>query len=524
MSESKPPLDLAALARPEIRATVHAPKRRRLGLWVVLALLLGFGAVLASSLTDLLRGTRDVTVVRPRLVDASATTAGLAGSSVPLLQAAGWVEPDPFAIQASARVPGVVERVYVQESAHVKQGDLLAKLHDDVYRIECDFADATLAGARAERVAAQAEHSAAQTNWEQALAVTEALAKARADEAGRRAEGERRAAAVDEARARERVARSELALQHELAATRATGARQVELAEARLDEAVAAIARMQAEAALAVADHAQAVAGLARADADMKLRIEDRLRLDTAAARVAAAEAKVAETQQMCARARLHLAHTEVLAPMDGVVLERLAMPGTPLDGGEAGAPVISLYDPAHLRVRVDVAQGEIAKLVVGQRAEIHSETRAGRPYAGEVLRIVQRADIQKVTLQAHVRVLEPDELLRPEMLCQVRFFRSTESAGGAAAQPSLTSASAAGFVEFPSRLLGTDGTVWVVDGGGLAVRRRVEVDAAAGTARDGAAQAWVLARSGLNATDKLIDEGREGLAEGARVRITREE
>jgi len=504
-------IDLTALARP---AASHAapPPRRRTGLWIVLLLLLAFGALIAWSLADTLRGEVEVSVVRPRLTS-SANGASSAPAGAPLLQAAGWVEPDPFPLQVSARVSGVIAQVLVRESQHVEQGQLVATLVDDIYRIECDLAEATLAAARAELAGAQAEHVAASANWTHALAVKEALGKATAEERARRAEKELRTAAVDEARAAERIARSELELQRELTASGSTGARQIELAVARVDETVASVARMLADAALADAMHAKSVAELERAEADSRLRIEDRARLDAALARIAAAEGKVAEVEQMCARAKTRLAWTEIHAPTAGVVLERLVMPGTPLDAGEAGVPVVTLYDPAQLRVRVDVAQGEVGKLVVGQRVELASEARAGRPYRGELLRIVQKADIQKTTLQAHVRVLDPDELLRPEMLCQARFFAfaapDAPKGGGSLAESALA------LLEIPRRLLDEQGRAWIVAGDGTAARRKLE------TSGDGE---WVRVTSGLNRSDKLVDEGRAALTEGARLRVAKED
>jgi HlyD family secretion protein len=199
--------------------------------------------------------------------------------------------------------------------------------------------------------------------------------------------------------------------------------------------------------------------------------------------------------------ARLRLERTTVTSPADGVVLERLAQPGSVL--AEGGAPVCTLFDPAHLRIRVDIPQGDIGKISTGQRVEILADARAGEPYHGEVVRLLQKADIQKVTLQAHVRVTDADALLRPEMLCQVRFLG--EAGNG--------DASASDAVSIPARLLGADGSVWVIDGvRNVAVRRAVEVGARSGER--------VEIRSGLNLSDKLIDEGRAALRDGSRVRV----
>jgi HlyD family secretion protein len=504
-------IDLSALARPAV-SPAAPPRRRRIGPWIVLLLLLAFGALIAWSLADTLRGEVEVSVVRPRLASSADATSS-APARAPLLQAAGWVEPDPFPTQVSARVSGVLAQVLVRESERVEADQLIATLVDDLFQIDCDQAEATLVTARAELAEARAEQGAASANWTHALAVKEAVAKATAEERARRAEKEMRAAAVEEARAGERIARSELELQRDLTAAASTGARQLELAVARVDQAVAAVALMQAEAALADARHAGSVAELERAEAESRLRIEDQARRDTSLARVSAAEGRVAEVEQMCARAKLRLAWTEIRAPTAGVVLERLVMPGTPLDAGEAGVPVVTLFDPTRLRVRVDVAQGEVGKLVVGQRVELASEARAGRPYRGELLRVVQKADIQKTTLQAHVRVLDPDELLRPEMLCQARFFALAAPGGPADAGSPADSALAP--LEIPRRLLDEQGRVWVVAGDGTAARRKLDASG------DGE---WVRVTSGLNRSDKLVDEGRAALTEGARLRVTKED
>jgi multidrug efflux pump subunit AcrA (membrane-fusion protein) len=43
--------------------------------------------------------------------------------------------------------------------------------------------------------------------------------------------------------------------------------------------------------------------------------------------------------------------------------------------------------------------------------------------FEGEVTRINGEADLQRNTLQAKVRISNPDEKLRPEMLCRVEFL-----------------------------------------------------------------------------------------------------
>jgi RND family efflux transporter MFP subunit len=405
-------IDLSGLQRPAAR--VPRPRRGVLSWIVPLAILVVFAVLLASSLRDVLGGAAEVTVVRP--VQASGAEAAAAGET--LLQVAGWVEPDPYAIEVPALVAGVVRDVLVQESAAVRAGDVLATLVDDDARLPLAEAEAALAGARA-----------------------------RADGSG----------------AGVRVAEAELAVQLRLAQAGQEGLRQVDLAQARLDQARAAAAQAEADQELAQAGRD---------------------------------------------RAALRLERAVVRAPRDGVVLQRLVAPGAVLGGDAGGTAIVTLYDPLALRVRADVPQAELSRLQPGQRCEILADARAGEPYVGELLRLVPRADIQKVTLQAHVRVLAPDGALRPEMLVQVRFLAAAAPAGPGAAPD---------MVLFPARLLlRSDGeernAVWVVDSDGRAQSREVRLGARHGD--------LVEARAGLNLSDKLVDEGRAGLAEGRRLAV----
>lgn len=498
MSPADPHIDLDLLAR-ERAAPASLPRPRRwLRFAVPLILLLAFAAILSTSLGDFLRGAREVTIVRP--VPAAAGAARAAPGQV-VAQAAGWIEPDPFPIRVTALAPGVVRGMLVQESDVLSAGDPVALLVDDEARILCDQAEGILAGARAQADRAQAELAAARASFEAALGLNQEQRTAEAELVGGRAEAQLRAQAVLKGRAQVAVAESELEVQRYLAEQGAAGPRQVELAQARVEEAHAELAVLEAEAAAAAARVPVAEARLERVRRDLELRIEDRLRVEAAEAEVAFHAGHVAEVQATRNEARLRLERMTVRSPAAGVVLERLATVGTPLSG-EASA-VATLYDPASIRARVDVPQPELPRLFAGQRATIESDARTGRPYAGDVIRVVRQADIQKVTLQAHVRVLDADELLRPEMLVQVRFL---------APEAATEVESNSGLVAVPARLLIDGVRVWVLDPLGRTAALR-EVKAGA---RDGD---LVVIESGLDLSDKLLDPGGEALEPGDRVR-----
>jgi RND family efflux transporter MFP subunit len=495
VSQVQPDIDLAGLTRKS--PDLPPPRRSLLRILVPLAILLAFGALLASTLGDFLQGSVEVTTIRPRSVEgSSAKSAGTV-----LFQAAGWIEPDPFPAAVTALTSGVVSEVLVQESQAVRAGEIVAKLVARDAELAVERSQAVLDEARAELARAEAEAKAAQSTWDSALAVQQALAVAQAELRGREAEREHRVQAAASAEARVQVAREEVELQRALAQAGAAGPRQVELAQARVSEAAADLAVLQADAVLARSDAEKARANLHRAERDLELRIDDRKQLDASLAMVALARAKVSSAQSMLEEARLRLARTEVRSASDGIVLERRVMPGSSV--GDADAVVCTLYDPHSIRVRVDIPQGEVGKVGVGMRAEILAESRPGRPYSGEVIRLVHKADIQKVTLQVHVRIEDGDALVRPEMLVQARFL----GMGGTGAPASGPRESLA----IPARLLVEGDRVWVIDGGTRTARlRTVTVGTRSGDE--------VEITDGINATDKLIDAGREQLVEGARV------
>jgi RND family efflux transporter MFP subunit len=193
------------------------------------------------------------------------------------------------------------------------------------------------------------------------------------------------------------------------------------------------------------------------AEADVK-----RLELDTHTKddEIAAA---VVEVDQ----AKLALSRTRIAAPIDGRVLRLTAAPGQKkmllMDDPDSSTIAI-LYQPAKLQVRVDVPLADAARLSVGQPAKIRCSLLPEKVFNGEVTRITGEADLQRNTLQAKVRIIDPSDQLRPEMLCRVEFLGSAtdpgQSGGGSLATWVPQSAVA-------------DGTAWVCDPESKRVEKR---------------------------------------------------
>lgn len=517
-------VDLAGLSRGSV--DVEPPRRSWLRILVPLLIVGAFAFVLRDTLMEVLQKRPAVTLVRPVRLEAVTAEAGAAAttqSDAPrqlAVQAAGWIEPDPFPTLVPALAGGVVLEVLVRESDVLEPGAVVARLVRDDAQLAHDEAAAFVATSRAALELAKVRQAVAAESYGAAIGVTEAAATAAARVKGREADAKLREEAIAEGHALVSLAESEVIVQRELDAAGAAGARQVEIAEAQLEVAKAKLATLKAQLELARSAVSEAKAADERAQSDLRLRFEDRLARDETAAAVGHEEALLAGAEAKLATAALALQRTEVTSDQGGVVLERLVVAGETLAPGHA---VCSLFDPASLRVRVDVPQDEIAQVRVGQTAEILADARPGKPYQGEVIRIVERADIQKVTLEAQVRVVDADGLLRPDMLTQVRFFTEGGDDSGSSASASgagSSSRTVAVRVALPTKVI-EDGALWLFDPVANQARR-VEVELGSPVATpEGATGDWVEVRSGINLTDKVVDGGRAALAATATERGT---
>lgn len=142
----------------------------------------------------------------------------------------------------------------------------------------------------------------------------------------------------------------------------------------------------------------QAAANLARASARaenvrqtlvrvqqlQKDRVASASELDQAQADSAAAQAEVQAAEAAAAIARLNLERSQVKAPFDGAVAERIASVG---DYVAIGAPIVKLVKTDPLRLRLQVPERESSDVRVGQAVRITVEGEKA-DHLGRVARI----------------------------------------------------------------------------------------------------------------------------------------
>ncbi|HEX3836089.1 MAG TPA: efflux RND transporter periplasmic adaptor subunit [Steroidobacteraceae bacterium] len=255
----------------------------------------------------------------------------------------------------------------------------------------------------------------------------------------------------------------------------------------QVDRLAASLEEAKANSGLAAAEYGRAQ-GVEAAGALSKEDIEKR----RAAAVTAAAEVKVAAAQLAEYQARL--SHTQVRAPVDGVVLTRAAEVGQIVTPG--GNAMFRLARGAEVEMRALVAEQDMSSLRVGQSADVYL-TGIDKPFAGKVRLLGAVIDPQ--TRLGEVRIqLPPDPQLRPGA------FARGEVVVGKGARPVL-----------PQTAILSDekGTfALVVNADNRVERRNVHVS-------DTNAQGLVIA-SGLSGNERVIMTAAGFLRVGERVEV----
>lgn len=239
----------------------------------------------------------------------------------------------------------------------------------------------------------------------------------------------------------------------------------------QLDDRDYQAAVKRTEAALQVA---QANLGLAEAELRRGLgldssRVISAQELDVLRNRAAVARATVSQLEAELEQARVSLDYTTLRAPRDGVVLAKLKEVGEiAVPGGFAGSgDLVRMANLEDMRAEVDVNEADLGRVRMGGPARVTPDAHPGRSYAAEVVKLYPQVDRQKGTLKVEVAILEPDDLLLPDMSARITFLAERPPPGEEIP-----------FVTVPEAAVeraGDDAWVWLVVEG-KALRRPVRL------------------------------------------------
>ncbi|QDS97054.1 HlyD family efflux transporter periplasmic adaptor subunit [Adhaeretor mobilis] len=517
MSEKSSQLDLSQLAvdrgTPAKKTSVRSKRSWFTKYVLPLGILVGFLGLFGWAARDSFLPAQSITIT-PVVV----SRAEIKQEGTPLFQAAGWVEPRPTPVTVSALAPGVIEDLLVIEGQQVKKGEAVARLINTDANLALAEAKASHTMQEAEVRRAEGNLIAAKTNLAMPVSQQAALADAEAMLSQVQRERENLPFAVQAARTRQQLA-AENVRRKEAAGDAITG-RVLREAQAELATASNAVRELEAREPTLKAQLESLRQKKAALAHKLRLLSEEKRVLADAEANLAVMKARLQQTQLAVETAELRLQRMVVRSPIAGRVLSVQSRPGQRLSGinphsEQGSSSVVSLYDPAMLQIRVDVRLEDVPQVLIGQPALIETAVLANS-IQGEVISVTTLADIQKNTLQVKVAVIDPPEVIKPEMLGKVTFLAPPSPV----AQDDGDESPLRLFVPQSLVASGEQGTtVWLANlTTGIAQQRSIEI--ASGSTEGG----LVEVTSGLQPTDKLIVAGRESVAEGTRVRVTRED
>lgn len=398
-----------------LKSSAQPPVARWAKWWILGGVLLFLLLGAARFVYNRVNSAVEVDVVR---VSAGGASNGAAAGEV-TLSASGYIVAH-HKIQVASKVVGKVAWIGVEKGDRVEKGQVIARLEDDEYR-------AQLQQARGELSSLEARLAELQNGSR-----PEEIAVARANLEQERA---------DLANARINLERTEQLLKDQVLSQQS-----YDDAKARYDAQAARVASLEKTYEL--------------------VRIGPRPEV------IAQVRGEIERARGAVAFADTQLANTVIRAPISGTILERVVEMGefvTTGFVGERGAKgyVVSMADLNDLQVELDINQNDFAKLSPRQRGIIRTDAYRDRSYEGYIEEISPEANRQKATVQVKVKVLNPDEYLRPDMNATVDFVADAkaEAEGGAAA--------ASRGIYVPTSAV-RDGAVFV-NLNGRAVRRAVK-------------------------------------------------
>ena len=289
------------------------------------------------------------------------------------------------------------------------------------------------------------------------------------------------------------------------------------------DKETLALRRAQAEADIKSADHAVLADEFDRKTKLFASGVVSEGEVTRLGIRARGAAAAIVQATVSRDEAALALSRTQVRSPSAGVVMARLATPGSLVGMSSEDAAVVQIFDPKSLQVRVDVPLSDAGRLAAGQSATVQVDSLPGVTIAGRVIRLVQQADIAKNTVQVKVLLENPPQGLVPDMLARVRIQTGAQDdAAGATSPVSQRTEVLARSQSLTALTLDAQGSyaglvfvvVGVRDGVGTVEAREV----VAPTMSDDSG--WVVVSDGLRPGDLTVLAGTPSLTEGQSVRI----
>jgi RND family efflux transporter MFP subunit len=173
-----------------------------------------------------------------------------------------------------------------------------------------------------------------------------------------------------------------------------------------------------------------------------------------------------------------------VVAPRDGVIIEKTVLPGQQVTTDDS---LVSVAELDMVWVMADLFEADANGITTGVKARVTSPSLPGFSVEAPVERVSSVVDPDRHTVSVRVKLANPDLRMRPNMFAEVRFLTKPTS----------------GTVEMAATALVSDGPkqyAYVLEAPGRFVKRSI----VAGSERDGR----VIVLSGLKPEETVVEQG----------------
>jgi membrane fusion protein (multidrug efflux system) len=329
----------------------------------------------------------------------------------------------------SARIPGYVTKVTVDDTQYVNKGTVLVQLDPTDYQVAVELAKAQLAKAHAEAAAAMGGMPIASVSTLSQVHSAEAdVQGAQAGIFGAEKQFQEAEARLTQVEANNVKVQDDLRRYGQLIGKREISRQHYDQAVAASKSSAAAVTEAQAGVAAAEQRVTQERSRMQQAEAELRSAHTRPEQLRVTRAKAEAAAAAVEEADAELHRAELNLQYTTIVAPADGIVGKRTAVAGQNVSPGQTLLVIVPTRD---IWVAANFKETELKGMRVGQPVRIHVDA-YDHDYRGKVQGIAGATGVQfsllppenatgnyvKVVQRVPVRITidpgqDPDHLLR---------------------------------------------------------------------------------------------------------------
>ena len=193
--------------------------------------------------------------------------------------------------------------------------------------------------------------------------------------------------------------------------------------------------------------------------------------------------------------AKLELSYTEIVAPFDGVVAQRMAKEGNLIQINQA---MFRVVDTSRLEAVLNVPERELATLKAGQPVALRVDAAPGVVFDGAIDRVSPVVDAASGTFRVVAAFSEPSGMLKPGMFGRIEVIYDER-------QQALT-------VPREALIEGEGVPAVFVVREGRAVRTPIEIGHLSGSVAE--------VRGGLDEGDRVVTTGKVTLRDGALLQL----